>query len=301
MRCYLNAGTHVMRWAVPVFFMMTGALLLKPDRQISVKQCLSKYCLRVVLALFVFGIPFAIMRLYAESEALEPMILLKAVGCVFTNGGLSHFWYLYSIIGIYLLLPALKIVVVAGKDLVRYLLIAMFICVYCFPTLSNFLNVNIAFSMPLTYPVFYVMLGHYLTEYTGKWKIQHCICGIILIVVVIVLTDYYNFAPDVWTTNYSPIVAMLATVVFMMFKNIGQNPLEERKSSRLWTIDRLCFGVYLVHPVFIQFAYRVLKITPLKFDLYPLVTFLFFLVFAMCSFLASWVLSQVKPLKKYIL
>lgn len=292
-----------MNWAVPVFFMITGALLLNPEKSISFKQCLSKYCLRIILALFMFGIPFAMMRLYMETKTINLIMLVRAVGCVFTNGGLSHFWYFYSLIGIYLLLPVLKIFVdCSDRDALQYLLIVMFIFVYCLPTLSDLIGVEITFSMPLKYPVFYVMLGYYLKERMSKWKTKYCLIGIFCILAVVVVTDYFDLASGGILAAYdSPLIAFFAVLIFMAFKNINQGGITESKAALLWKIDRLCFGVYIVHPVFIQFIYRVVKITPLNFSLYPLAAFVLFVCFLICSFFASWVLSLIKPLKEYIL
>ncbi|MCD8314790.1 MAG: acyltransferase family protein [Firmicutes bacterium] len=299
---FFNAGHHIMDWAVPVFFMITGSLLLNPQKPISFKKCLSKYCFRIVLALFVFGIPFAMMRLYMETRTINLLMLVKAVGCVFTNSGLSHLWYLYSLIGIYLLLPVIEMFVDhADRNTFSYILTTMFIFVFCLPTLSDLIGAEIAFSMPLKYPVFYVMLGYYLKEYIGKWKARYCLIGIFSILAVFVVADYFNFTSGVLASYDSPFTALLAALIFMVFKNINQDGITESKAALLWKIDRLCFGVYLVHPVFIQFVYRVLKITPLSFSLYPLAILAFSLFFVICSFFASRVMSLIKPLKKYIL
>lgn len=56
---------RLMYWAVPVFLMITGALLL--GKEASYSKCF-QYCCRVILALFVFGIPFAAMKLVAETK-----------------------------------------------------------------------------------------------------------------------------------------------------------------------------------------------------------------------------------------
>lgn len=299
---FFSAGFHIMRWAVPIFFMITGSLLLDSQKTISFKQCLSKYCLRSGLALFVFGIPFAMMRLYMETRTINLLMVVKAVGCVFTNSGLSHFWYLYSLIGIYLLLPVLKVFVEhTDRNTFAYILMALFIFVYCVPMLSDLIGVKITFSMPLTYPVFYVMLGYFLKEYIGKWKTRYCLVGIFFVLVLFVVADYFNLASDVLTAYDSPLIAILAALIFISFKNIDEEDIAEPKAKLLWKMDRLCFGVYLVHPVFIQFVYRVVKITPVNFILYPLATFMFFLFFTVCAFFASWVMSLIKPLKRSIL
>lgn len=118
---------------------------------------------------------------------------------------------------------------------------------------------------------------------------------------VFVVADYFDLASSVLASYDSPLTAVLAALIFVAFKNVDQDGITESKAAIIWKIDRLCFGVYLVHPVFIQFVYRVVKITPLDFSLYPLATLAFCLFFVVCSFIASWVMSLIKPLRKYIL
>jgi len=61
---FFNFSYHIMYWAVPVFFMISGSLLLKPEKEISSKQCITKYCRRIIFALFLFGFPLAIIKIY---------------------------------------------------------------------------------------------------------------------------------------------------------------------------------------------------------------------------------------------
>ena len=88
----------------------------------------------------------------------------------------------------------------------------------------------------------------------------------------------------------------MAIAIFMIFTKID---FTEKKV--LWKIDRLCFGVYLIHPLFIQATYRVLKITPMRFGVTWVGTIVLFIFFVVCSFAFSFIASLIKPLKKYVL
>jgi surface polysaccharide O-acyltransferase-like enzyme len=50
---------NIWTWNVPMFMMVSGVLFLDPEKNISIKILLTKYVLRLLLALFVFGVPFA--------------------------------------------------------------------------------------------------------------------------------------------------------------------------------------------------------------------------------------------------
>lgn len=112
-------------------------------------------------------------------------------------------------------------------------------------------------------------------------------------VLVVIVDDFSGYV------GYSsPIIAALSVVVFMLFKGLQ---IDDRWTERLWKIDRLCFGVYLIHPLFINFVYKFLKVTPVSFDKYCLMVPVFWIFFVCCGISASWAMSRIKPLKKYVL
>ena len=106
--CFFSAAYQMMDWAVPCFFMITGALLLNPEKVITASECVWKYGRRIVLALFLFGTPFAMLKIIMETGSVNVSVLPLALKAVLENQGLSHLWYLYVLIGIYLILPMLR-------------------------------------------------------------------------------------------------------------------------------------------------------------------------------------------------
>ena len=98
--------------------------------------------------------------------------------------------------------------------------------------------------------------------------------------------------------SYQSPVNVLATVsVYVLVVGCVSGKCGEK----LWKIDRLCFGVYLIHPLFIQFTYKFLKVTPVRFSAWVPLIFAFGIAFVVIGFLASWLMSLIKPMKKYIL
>ena len=140
---------------------------------------------------------------------------------------------------------------------------------------------KIAFNSQFLYPVFYVLLGHWL--FKNKEKVNRKLIGIIAIICValIWILNSMSWNPKVWTSYDSPVIGVLAAVVFLMFVS-----KEWSEKFWLWRVDRLCFGAYLIHPLFIQFVYRFLKITPIRFknlssdDTVILFDFCMFIIFS---------------------
>lgn len=288
---------QMLHWAVPVFLMITGALLLKRERTITFGVCTGKYCKRVLLALFIFGVPFSMMELFMNGRKISFAMFAQAVMNVIAGKSFAHLWYLYVLIGIYLVLPFLKSATDnMDKKEMKIFLIILFAINFCLPMAEKLTDTTIAFVVPFTtFPVFYVVCGHYIEEFLDvdrKMAAIGFVCMEAISVIIALLSgsgEYLGYD--------SPVIGIAAIFLFLLFKGIQGNGANER----LWRVDRLCFGVYLIHPVFIHFAYRLLKITPVSFDMYWLVMPVFGVVFTVISFLGSWVMSKIKPLRKYVL
>lgn len=62
----------------------------------------------------------------------------------------------------------------------------------------------------------------------------------------------------------------------------------------------LSFAVYLIHPVFLNIAYKLFHVTPLSFPIGVSLP-VFFLGTLLLSAAGAWVLRKIAPLRKYVL
>ena len=296
----MNILHRLCMWAVPVFFMITGALLLNPKKKITYKQCVKKYCGRMLICLFLFGGVFALMKIVMEAGTFRPVMIAQAIGYVFTGESFDHLWYLYALIGIYLILPILKAFVDAdesGNNII-YALTVLFILAFAMPLVEGLLDIEIEFYIPLTYTVFYVLLGHYLVS-KDEQKLWIDLAVIAAIALLFILMEAFDIKAGVWESYSSPFTAVMAAAIFDAFRHIKAEQGKEK--GRLWKADRLCFGAYLIHPVFIHCVYRLLKITPASFGIACwAMTIVFWIMFTACAFIGAWVMSKVPGLKKIV-
>ena len=297
---FLEIAYNLTKWCVPAFFMVTGALLLKKDKEISIKDCIWKYAKRILLSLLTFGIPYALLMIYFDRRKISLGMFPESIIRVINGDSFGHLWYLYTLIGIYLFLPFIKLFVNnASKQVFKYVMILMFIFNFCFPFINSLTELEIAFKLPLTtYPIFYLLMGYNIYNEKPEWleKKWLAVAGVVVSSVIIIAVGVLggSLAPIM---SYSSPVAVLFTVsIFMLFDGI-----KKESTEILWKTDRLCFGVYLIHPLFIQFCYKFLYITPTGNSLYPILSIVFAAVFVVVAFIASWIMSLIKPLKKYVL
>lgn len=131
-----------MYWAVPVFLMITGALLLNPEKNISYKKCFL-YARRVLLALALFGTVFALFMMVGSRQ---PINIGQALLQVFEGKSFAHLWYLYILIGIYLTLPVFRSYITkASKTELSMLLLVIFVFDFV-ATLSTAAGYETAFN-----------------------------------------------------------------------------------------------------------------------------------------------------------
>ena len=98
--------------------------------------------------------------------------------------------------------------------------------------------------------------------------------------------------------NY-PLTAALALLIFAGSMCSGKRTSEKRAVSAE-RAGSLCFGIYLVHPVFLNFAYKFLHVTPLSFAV-GISLPAFFLGTLLLAAGSAWILQRIPPLKRYVI
>ena len=93
---------------VPLFLMLSGALLLQPNKLGEPLGVFFKIRAKRIAPPFLFwGIMYFLWRIYVNGEVLTTESVLQGA----LNGPYFHFWYFYALIGIYLFTPVLRIMV----------------------------------------------------------------------------------------------------------------------------------------------------------------------------------------------
>ena len=103
----INGIVHIVHFAVPVFVMITGALLLDKDRPISWRKAWN-YTWRMIVILGTVGVVFAWMEIFFEERHFNLLQIPYAIINTLQGKTWTHLWYLYMLVGLYLLLPMLK-------------------------------------------------------------------------------------------------------------------------------------------------------------------------------------------------
>lgn len=282
---------NLMTAGVPIFLMISGALFLTPQKEISLGKMLKHYVRRILLALLLFGTVFAVMELVMTERSFSPAMVGRGFLMTLSGNTWAHMWYLYELIGLYLITPLLKVFIVyGGKKLLKYGLLLGF----CFSSILPFAEQLTGFHLGFTFPfseiyLCYYVAGYYLRECT-QWKSWWGGAAAAVSAAVLAVNGLFLQA---FTVSYdSPWIILMSMGIFLA--------LSKKKISAAWFTKHrdLCFGIYLVHPVFLNFFYKFLHVTPLKFGFGGI------LIFGTAAFLlscaAAQIMRRIPPLTNYI-
>lgn len=299
------SARNLMMWAVPVFVMVSGALLLDKSRSITYKKLFTRYVLRMALALVIFTLLFAVFD-GAAGKSLGLSTITDSMKNILFGTGWRHMWYLYLMIAIYLLLPFYRMIAVALKKTDMYYLLGVYtVFLLLLPTIEALTESKTAFYICVysVYP-FYLFLGYAINE--GMIKAGRIPAMLMLIassVAIGVLTVYsVNNSNDKISGllgNYSfPLIALQAFGIFAFAagSNSGKKTFIDRIFSE---IDRCSFGIYLIHMLFLKLAVVVFGWNPIAHGGTAMVLLLTVGVF-LASYVSTFLLKLIPQVKKLV-
>lgn len=253
---FLNA---LVRFAVPVFVMITGALLL--HREYEIGSFLKKRLTRVVVPFLFWSLVYVWYSWYIEEITFGPdtWVNIKQVLHLLKNGSSYHLWYVYMLIGLYFFIPVIgKFVRNATEKEILYFLIVWFAVMLI--TQPYLMHYNPAVDMHyFAGYAGYLVLGHYLAykDFTIKhlrlWMILLFIFSIALVAIGSwLIIQYPKYPGTMFYEPVNPAILMLSASIFMIVK------LTVPKVSPLVTRIRdfagnYNYGIYLGHALVLYF------------------------------------------------
>ena len=291
------------RWAVPMFLMISGSLFL--SRDIPVRKIYGKYILRIFTAYLSWSAVYA-LAVYRETGASAEIIPNIMTGHY-------HMWFLPMIMTMYMLVPFLK-KVADSQFLTRYFLVLSFIAVFVVPQILRLVSPiseyydeaakKLADNFHLS--IFSTHVGYFVFGYVmSRIKLSRNVERMIYVLGVLgflgtFLYSRYSLQNDSLYTRY-PIgsglsVLFQATAIFVLFKE--HCPANEKVRDFFRVLAKYSFGAYLAHEAVIHLL-RKLGLNLLLFDTrlsVPVIASATFVV----AFGISAVLNQIPVLRKYI-
>lgn len=286
--------------AVPLFLMISGALMLDEGYEFSKKKLVSHIRKMIILFMFwsaTYCVIFEVLR--------NIFIKHKAVSAIHIIGtlikGPYHFWFIYLIIGLYLIIPLLRLwVKIENKKYIEYFLILSIIFTFIIPQiisvgtnyssifipLNKIIENNLCIKYVGGYTSYYI-LGWYLVNYDFKHKKLIYALGILGF--ILSLSGTYIISANVGhlvqvSTNLTLNVLLQATALFFFVKDKFSDAKENKFIS---SVSKNSLGIYAIHLAIVNTIYKIPKI--LGINIATINIFLIFIV----AFTISWVISVI--------
>lgn len=247
----VNAFVESVGFAVPLFLMLSGALLL--NREIELGSFIKHRLVRIVYPFIFFMIILLIVH-FLKGNAISYNIF-------------SYYWYFWLIIGVYLALPIInKFIQHASKKEIEYFL-TVFVLSSIFYQMILYLGIeeqyfNLNFFVA---PIGYLILGYYLSHYEIKMdskKLAILMALIFIAVTIVKILSVANYIPPNLIVNYEAIQTKVlaswldvsvfkiiqAGSLFLFFKHLTIGSEIVRKFTL--SVSRASYGMYMLDLIF---------------------------------------------------
>lgn len=238
----------VTRWAVPVFMMISGALLLSVQKPFDCEHYLSKRVAKVVLPFIVWSVIYALVSGFTE-QGWQADVALQTIQQSANDPTWYHLWFFYDFIPLYLVIPFLIPLLKRLSDsLIQLLLVS-----WALMLLMKWLRVDSLLLQNLPLYSGYLVLGWYLFNRDNRAQLrQWVIAGCTLLALnffgswelAVQAGKYQSFFMGYKTLNTMVIAGMLFVLAQTYAERIGTS-----LRGVISLVAKYSLGIYLVHPL----------------------------------------------------
>jgi surface polysaccharide O-acyltransferase-like enzyme len=245
--------------SVPLFLMLTGALLLQPEKDESLTVFFKKRWARIGLPFLFWISAYFVWDFLVKGIPFDWSVIVQGL----LNGPYTHIWYMYVLIGLYLLTPIFRIFIAhANQEMIKYFIILWFVGVATIP----FFNLLTIFKLhqdvfALTGYIGFFVLGTYLP--TVKMR-RSTIAALMAVGIALTVLGTYVLAVTGQDSEMyffqeyrSPTVILSSVMVFMMLLTVQPPSVQKgvccSKLNRLVKlISQNTLSIYLFHVMVIE-------------------------------------------------
>lgn len=311
-----NVFHSITRFGVPIFVMISGALFLNKRELYTITvgggiyKLYKHNILRIVTAFIFWSAVYALPALLHGSS-------FKVV-CKRIITGYYHMWFLFMIVGLYMIVPFVK-KIVESPVLTKYFLALALVFTFIIPQARDIASVfHKDLTVELVNSVISKMNLSFIGGYTCYFILGHCLhtielskkarciiyalstLGFASTVLGCSFISIYNNKPNqILCGNFTLNVMLQGVGVFVFFKNlIDTLKISERMQAIIARLSKYSFGAYLVHALIIEVLNKI-GLNTMSFNPVLSVISISAIVFVI-SFVVSYVCNHIPVLNKYI-
>lgn len=294
---YILMFVEIFRYAVPIFLMLSGALLL--NRNIDLNYFLRHKLTRIAYPFIFYSIISFVLSLISDMS--------------FSFNIFANYWYFWMILGVYLAIPIINRFIQHGsiREIEYFLGVFVFASIFyqfvLYFGFDNYFNLNFFAA-----PIGYLILGYYLSVKDFKMdsrKLMILMLAIFLTATFIKMLELGTVLPKNSVLDYDAIKTVVVgswvdisvfTILqvgslFVLFKHL--NFTKFRKA--IVSISNLSYGMYLINPIVMFYIIPFFVSLPRTGTEICLVIVLMSVFVFLVSWLLVWVLSKIPVIGKY--
>jgi surface polysaccharide O-acyltransferase-like enzyme len=238
-----NILDSLCRISVPLFVMISGMFLIGRNETFSesYKKRAAKKLLPLIFWTLVYII-YQVVMCFIADVVPDPDTLVKSV---ILGQPYYHMWYLYMLIGLYMVTPAINLIVpkISRKSL--WIAAILFLVFGAAHSVYNMkLENNLIFLLWFTDYLGYFIMGYLIRDLRVRIPSFILISTYLLSALIISVLSYYTASRygNLYFYGFlSPFVIICSLSFFTWFRRLN---LRENILSR---ISYLTFGIYLIH------------------------------------------------------
>jgi len=247
-------------FAVPIFFMCSGATLMNYRERYNTKQFFVKRVKKTVVPYLIWSCISLLLGYFLYKTITYELITdFRWIISGFLNGGIeSVYWFFIPLFAFYLCIPLLSLISPNDeekrKSVLKYIIIVGFIVNMCLPLLFNLLKINFSMNVfVVSGYVIYGLLGFYISKYNieKRWRIVFYIVGILGFLIHFFGTWGLSYKIDMVDSTFKGYLNVPCFVysmaIFLLFRNINFERLNKNFTKIVKWVASATFGIYLIH------------------------------------------------------
>ena len=299
---FINIFTCIGFIAVPLFFMMSGYLLLSNQKTEDIDVLFKKRLPKLLIPLIGWTI-VAILWIFLNEKSFSGAVE-KLIGALNTPAFI-HFWYVYTLIAVYVVSPilcaALRALNKKAHILVFFLAVLpsiQYILQVLLPaSVDRFVNIDLISKITIfgghlnTF-----ILGYFLGNLKKKipnWVL--IVSGGMLIALIsfgtFFLTQRNGFFDQTFQVQSQGFEVLLASIIFIFFKQNFNRPCKFYENV---PVIPLAFSIYFMHNILLSMMATVMT------SLFPITTFIGTVFVTLLNFFICFVVMKtvatIKPI-----
>lgn len=259
----INAATSLAFSAVPLFFMISGYLLVSSSRSADVGYLLKKRIPKLIVPLIVWSALAALWIAVRDGTGIRSA--LQAIAAMGSEPIMVHFWFMYTLIGMYLVSPVLHSGLCRLDAAGRRYIWVLLLLVETVTTLQMMLPAHLVCYLPSRLFSELSFFGGHLVSFVLGWLLgqtKRKIPNPLLIAVALVDWAFITFMTyrltlqnGGYTSTYQSqgrgFEILLAACIFLLGKQLWNRSLGF-VNQIISPLAALAFPVYLMHNIIIS-------------------------------------------------